>query len=278
MRLAFYTYSYTDRQEFSIPETFAHIAKTGYCGIDESSTFGNHVNSDSVTAERRKQIREQAKLQKLRVEAIITHAELTTSLFQGEKLDLSSAIDLAADLGGDVVTFHLGGPVAGISDEEVWQKTVAAIQEAARHGDSKHVRLAVDVGPWPTWIVKNNNELAKLFQDVGSPSFGVNFDPCYLSVMEMEPVEFVKRFGHRIRHVHLKDHKGHYPKFDHLIPGQGDLAYGLIVKALHDAKFTGSLAIECFTTMPFEEACDVGYATLSKAFRDRGIPFCSEGS
>jgi sugar phosphate isomerase/epimerase len=274
MRLAFYTYSYTDKLNLSIPETFARIAKAGYCGIDESSTFGPHVNSDSVSPERRKLIRETARRHKLRVEAIITHAELTSSLFGGEKLDLLAAVDLAAELGGDVVTFHLGGPVKGVGDDDVWTRTVAEIKRAADHGDTKHVRLAIDCGPWPTWIVKNNDDLARLFREVGSKTFGVNFDPCYLAVAGIDPVGFAERFGERIRHAHLKDHRGRYPKFDHKIPGQGELDYVSVVKALAKAKFQGALAIECFTDMPLDEACDVGYATLAKAFRINGVEFC----
>jgi len=274
MRLVFYTYSYTDRLELPIPETLARIAQTGYCGIDESSTSGKHLNSDSVTSARRKVIRESAQKHKLRIEAIISHGELTGSLFAGEKLDLKAAIDLAAELGGDVVTFHLGGPVEGRTADEVWQRTVAEIKQAADYGDTKHVRLAVDCGPWPTWIVKTNDELAKLFHDVGSKSFGVNFDPCYLNVIGIDPVTFVERFGERIRHVHLKDHTGSYPDFTHKIPGEGDLDYVPIVKALHKAKFQDALAIECFVDMPLNEACDVGYATMKKAFESAGVAFC----
>lgn len=274
MRLVFYTYSYTDRLDQPIPEALERIAKTGYCGIDESSTYGPHLNSDSVTPERRKLIRETAKQHKLRVEAIITHGELTGGLFAGEKLDLKAAIDLAADLGGDVVTFHLGGPVEDVSPEDVWKKTIAEIKVAADYGDTRHVRLAIDCGPWPVWIVKTSDELAKLFADVGSKSFGVNYDPCYLNLIGIDPVKFVERFGHRIRHVHLKDHTGRYPDFKHKIPGQGELDYVAIVKALRKAKFKDALAIECFTDMPLAEACDVGYAALKKAFEAAGVPFC----
>ena len=110
MRLAFYTYSYTDRLNLSVPDTFARIATTGYTGIDESSTFGAAVNSESVAAERRRLIRETARQHALRVEAIVTHAELTATLGMARPLDLEASVDLAVDLGGDVVTFHLGGP------------------------------------------------------------------------------------------------------------------------------------------------------------------------
>jgi sugar phosphate isomerase/epimerase len=275
MRLVFYTYSYTDRLGMPIPETLSRIAKSGYCGIDESSSFGNHLNSDSVSRERRSLIREAAVKNKLKVEAIVTHGELTRSLFAGQKLDLISAVDLAADLGGDVVTFHLGGSVEGVSDADVWAKTVSAIKIATQHGETKHVRVAVDCGPWPTWIVKNNDDMARLFNDVGSDSFGVNFDPCYLAVAGIDPVGFVHRFGKRIWHVHLKDYKGQYPTFEHKIPGQGILDYAPIIRALDQVKFQDALAMECFTDMPLEEACDVGYATMKNAFVKAGVKFCA---
>lgn len=272
MRLVFYTYSYTDKQNLPIDECFARIARTGYSGVDESSTFGNAVNSGSVTSERRRAIRDAARKHKLRVEAIVTHAELTQALDGPNALDLAASIDLAADIGGDVVTFHLGGSVKDVPEKELWNRVVQSIQQAARHGDAKHVALAIDVGPWPTWIVKTPDDLARLFDDVGSKSFGVNFDPSYLAVTGIDPVQFVERFGSRIRHVHLKDHVGKYPKWEHHIPGQGEFDYAPIVAALAKVKFDGALAIECFVSMKFEEACDVGFRTLSGAFARANVP------
>jgi sugar phosphate isomerase/epimerase len=271
MRLCFYTYSYTDRLNLSIDDCFARIAKTGYSGVDESSTFGKAVNSDSVTPERRKQIRESAARHKLRVEAIVTHAELTSSFVTPPELDLQAAIDLAAALGGDVVTFHLGGPQEKIPEKDLWSRTFRKIKAAADYGDAKHVRLAVDVGPWPVWIVRTSDELAKLFDDVKSDSFGVNFDPSYLALQDIDPVGFVKRFARRIRHVHLKDHVGKYPKWQHKIAGKGEFNYVPVFAALAAAKYDGSLAVECFTDMKFEEACDDGHAAMSRAFEKAGI-------
>lgn len=275
MRLAFYTYSYTDRLNLSIPECFARIAKTGYAGIDESSTFGTAVNSDSVPANRRKLIRDTARRDKLRVEAIVTHAALTDAIKTDSGLDLKASIDLASDLGGDVVTFHLGGPRKDVPERELWKATAAAIKTAADYGDSKHVKLAIDLGVWPEWIVTTYDDLARLFEDVGSESFGVNFDPSYLAVAGNDSVAFVKRFASRIRHVHLKDHIGKYPKFEHRIPGRGEFDYVPMIRALGEGKFAGALAVECFTDMKFEDACDAGYATLAKAFEKAGVKLSS---
>src|SRR5207244_3926076 len=130
----------------------------------------------------------------LRIEAVITHAELTTSLITDKPLDLAGSIDLAAELGAGLVTFHMGGPVNGLPDDKLWSKTVKVLKKAANHGSSKHVALAVD-GIWPTWIVDSPDALSRLFKAVDVPEFGVNFDPCYLTVMGVDPLAFIDRFA-----------------------------------------------------------------------------------
>ncbi len=270
MRLSFYTYSYTDRQNLSIEDCLARIAKTGYAGIDESGTFGASADPKSVTPERRRRVRETARNHKLSVEAVITHAELTKTLADPTPLDLQGSVDLAVDLGAPLVTFHLGGRVKELSEAALWAKTVEAIRAAAQYGATKHVAVAIDLGPWPEWIVNSSDLLARLFDDVAVSEFGVNFDPSYLMLIGIDPVQFVKRFASRIKHAHFKDHIGKYPKWEHRIPGKGELNYVPIFAALAAAKFTGSMAVECFVDMKFEEACDDGYAAMAEALRKAG--------
>lgn len=270
MKLSFYTYSYTDRQNLSVAECLARIARVGYAGIDESGTFGRSENSASVTPERRKLIRDTARQLRLSVEAVITHAELTRTLATTTPLDLKGSIDLAVDLAASVLTFHMGGPVQNLSAGELWSKTVEWLRAAAAYGEARHVSLAVD-GIWPPWIVHSSDTLAKLFDEVGSPVFGVNFDPCYLTLMGVDPVRFARRFSSRIQHAHLKDHVGKYPRWEHRIPGQGEMNYVPIFAALANEKFKGSMAVECFADMKFEEACDAGYAAMTAALRKAGV-------
>jgi len=272
MRLSFYTYSYTDKLDMPIPETLAFIAGVGYSGIDISGTNGNSDDPRSFDAARRKLTRTTAEKYELRLEAVITHGALTSSLAAGPPLDLKGTVDLAADVGANVVTFHMGGPQKGIAAEKLWKQTTTAIRAAADYGSSKHVSLAVD-GIWPVWINDSPDALQRLFDDVDSDDFGVNFDPCYLELMGVNPVAFFKRFARRIRHAHLKDYTGKYPKWKHHIPGQGGMDYAPIVAAAAKNQFTGSMAVECFTNMELKEACRVGLATMTDAANRAGVTF-----
>jgi len=272
MRLAFYTYSYTDRLQLPIPLCLERIARTGFSGIDVSGSHGNSEDPRSFDAARRRLTREMAEKFRLRVEAVVTHAELTSTLFDPKRkpLDLAGTVELAANIGADVVTFHMGGTPEGISQDLVWKRTVTAIRAAADNGARRHVRLAVD-GIWPTWIDDSPDALAQLFEDVDNPNFGVNFDPSYLTLMGVDVLEFAKRFAKQIVHGHFKDHRGTYPKWTHLIPGRGAMDYRHVFAALAAAGFDGAVASECFTSMKFPEACDGSYRALSAAAQQAGV-------
>lgn len=273
LRLSFYTYSYTDKLRMPTVDCLERIAQTGYAGIDVSGTDGNSDDPKSFGAELRKLTRETAERLKLRIEAVITHASLSDSLGANKKpMDLNGSIDLAVDLGAPVVTFHLGGYPEGIDHASFWKMTTDAIRTAADYGAGKHVQLAVD-GIWPTWLADSPNTLAKLFDDVGHTNFGVNFDPSYLTLIDVDPVAFVKQFAKRIMHVHLKDHRGRPPKWTHLIPGRGEMNYARVFESLQKYDFKGSAAVECFTDMKFEEACDDGFAKMTAAAKMAGVTF-----
>lgn len=266
MRLSFYTYSYTDRLKMPIVPCLERIARTGYSGIDVSGTNGNSADPASFDVARRKLTRRTAEKLKLRLEAVITHAQLTDTLADPKQkpLDLVGSVDLAADLGASVVTFHMGGYHDGLDRKQEWKRVVGAIRKAAEHGASKHVKLAVD-GIWPVWINESPAAQQQLFDDVDHDHFGINFDPCYLTLMGVDPVKFARRFSKRIVHGHLKDHRGQYPKWTHLMPGRGVLAYDRIFRGLKAAGFRESVSVECFTNMKFETACDECFKSMVSA-------------
>lgn len=95
----------------------------------------------------------------------------------------------------------------------------------------------------------------------GREDFGFLFDPTHLHWQGIDPVEFVRRFGDRIYHVHVKDiaitlngragllgsylpyhdpRRGWHPRS----PGRGGLDWEGIIRALNAVGYAGSLAVE----------------------------------
>ena len=96
-----------------------------------------------------------------------------------------------------------------------------------------------------------------MFNDIPSPSFGLNFDPSHFIWQQMDYIAPIYEFRARIFHVHAKDARivrraldQHgvlsYPKLWHTpkIPGLGDVNWGAFFGALSDVGYSGHVAIE----------------------------------
>ena len=96
----------------------------------------------------------------------------------------------------------------------------------------------------------------------GHPSFGFNFDPSHLGYQGVDYVAFLRTFGDRIFHVHMKDvywskhpteagvFGGHLPfgdprrYWDFRSLGRGSIEFEEIIRALNDIRYTGPLSVE----------------------------------
>jgi len=93
------------------------------------------------------------------------------------------------------------------------------------------------------------------------PEFGFNFDPSHLIWQGIDPVQFIRTFGDRIYHVHVKDaivkldgnagilsshisFGDHRRGWDFRSPGRGGVNFEEIIRALNDIGYDGPLSIE----------------------------------
>jgi sugar phosphate isomerase/epimerase len=92
--------------------------------------------------------------------------------------------------------------------------------------------------------------------------FGFNFDPSHLGYQGVDYIGFIRVFGPRIYHVHVKDvwwghgdgtvgvFGGHTVfgdarrHWDFRSPGRGDIRFEDIIVALNDARYAGPLSVE----------------------------------
>ena len=93
------------------------------------------------------------------------------------------------------------------------------------------------------------------------PAFGFNFDPSHLIWQGVDPVKFIRRFGDRIWHVHMKDASvtldgesgilaSHLSfgdsrrGWDFRSVGRGDVDFEGIIRALNEIGYNGPLSVE----------------------------------
>lgn len=108
-------------------------------------------------------------------------------------------IDLALDLGTNIVTTHIGV----VPEDETCEKYAvmhAACEELAAYADSVGAHFAIETGPEPA------KRLRKFLDSLGSTGVAVNLDPANLvMVTDDDPVAAVDTLAPYIVHTHAKD-------------------------------------------------------------------------
>lgn len=97
----------------------------------------------------------------------------------------------------------------------------------------------------------------RMFHDIDSPHFGLNYDPSHFVLQHMDPTSPLKEFQHKLFHLHAKDVKirrdrindvgilahpleWHQPR----IPGYGEMNWAHFMSALMETTYRGPVCIE----------------------------------
>ncbi|MBQ3889426.1 MAG: sugar phosphate isomerase/epimerase [Clostridia bacterium] len=174
-----------------------------------------------------------------------------------EKVEQSKRIiDLALDLGTDIVTTHIG-VVPTDPHHERYGILQEACGELAAYADSCGAHFAVETGP------ETAETLCGFLDTLGSTGVGVNLDPANLvMVTGDDPVRAVHTLKKYIVHTHAKDGRRlreNDPEvvygvkkdvivtdrgFIELPLGEGDVPFPAYLAALEEIGFDGFLTIE----------------------------------
>ncbi len=167
-------------------------------------------------------------------------------------------VDLALDLGCNIVTTHIG-VVPADPGHERFRVIADALSELGAYAESRGAVFAIETGP------EKSEDLLRMLRTVGSRGIGVNLDPGNLVMCHNEsPVVSVGNLKDFIVHTHAKDGRllrhcdmdiiyGMVPApegFDEneycveLPLGEGDVHFETYLPALKAAGFDGFLTIE----------------------------------
>ena len=174
-----------------------------------------------------------------------------------EKIEKSKKIiDLAKELGTDVVTTHIG-VVPGDKNEDRYKVMQEACFELSRYADSIGAHFAIETGPETSAVLK------EFLDSLGSTGVGVNLDPANLvMVTGDDPAGAVYNLQKYIVHTHAKDGKQIFFKDPEIIYGlkkdviitedsflevplgEGQVDWTKYLAALEDIGYKGFLTIE----------------------------------
>ncbi len=165
-----------------------------------------------------------------------------------EKVDFvvgrtKEVVDLAVDLGVNVVTTHIG-TVPDDENNPAWKIMVSSLPEVGTYAYNKGVFLATETGPEKAVLLK------KLLDAIANPGLKVNYDPANLvMVVGDDPVRGVYTLKDYIVHTHAKDgiklpEENGQKRWKEMPLGEGGVDFPEYLKALKEIGYNGFYTIE----------------------------------
>ena len=154
---------------------------------------------------------------------------------------LGRAIDLAADLGAEAVSFWSGALDDPIGEDEAMERLVQGLRPVIERAETRSMRLAFE--PEPGMFIDTFARFARLDERVNHPFFQLTVDLGHVHCTEGgEVADHVRAWGPRIINVHIEDMvRGVH---EHLLFGEGTMDFPPIVRALRDVGYRGGLHVE----------------------------------
>ena len=150
--------------------------------------------------------------------------------------------------------------------DENWPRFLATWRPLIAFAEDHGIRIGIENCPmlftrdeWPGGknLARSPAIWRRMFEDIPSKNFGLNYDPSHMIWQQMDYVAPIREFAERLFHVHAKDarldvtrlnqvgilafpNEYHTPK----LPGLGDVDWGKFFSALTDTGYAGAVAVE----------------------------------
>ena len=242
------------------------VAKAKELGVEgiQFFTVTGEMDPENLDAEKRQELKKRIADHGLEIASTCGHIDMKGFITEeGNKWKVPKTkkiLELATDLGTDIVTGHIGhlDPEA---DPAGWDAARKAMEEIGEHGKKVGALFAEETGPEPPEVLR------EFIESCDTDGLKVNYDPANLvMVAGVDPVPGVKVLAPYIVHTHAKDglrrgtwgvgeffealeHVGDTPiawgdYFAEVPLGQGNVGFPAWIAALSEIGFNGYLTIE----------------------------------
>jgi sugar phosphate isomerase/epimerase len=178
---------------------------------------------------------------------------------------LRRVIDAAKMLNLTVVSTFVGRDWTR-SIQENWPNFLTVWNDLISYAEDSGIRIAIENCPmlftadeWPGGknLAASPAIWRRMFEDIPSPSFGLNYDPSHQLWQQMDYIAPLKEFSSRIFRVHLKDVVVDRRRLDDVgilayplqfhsprLPGRGDIDWASFLAALKNSGYDGPVCVE----------------------------------
>jgi len=219
-----------------VKEAIRTAADLGFEAIQVMTTHGE-LHPDNLTKSGRQDFLHFVQSHGLKISALCGDFGVgyTDPLTVEEQIELTKkVIDLAVDLGVDIITTHIG--VIPEDKTSLQYHTLRdALNELGGYAENYARVLAAETGPEEPELMK------RLFKKLKTGAIMINYDPANLVMNGFDPIEGVRTLAPFIVHTHAKDAKHK----DGEVPlGEGDVPFKEYIETLKSIGYDGYYVIE----------------------------------
>ena len=168
--------------------------------------------------------------------------------------DLRRGVDIALELGVDLLRVFSGNAREGVSQEQGVEWILEGLAAGAAYAESRGVTLALENHGR---FAGRSDQVRDIIKQVGSPALRVNFDTGNFLLVGQDPVEAARELAEWVVLVHLKDIRFadadesgfvfERPDGQHLtgsVVGEGLVDLAGVMAVLREAGYDGWLSLE----------------------------------
>ena len=154
---------------------------------------------------------------------------------------LRRAIDIAAMLGSDAVSFWSGALADSPGRDAAMEQLVRGCRALLEHAASRSVRLAFE--PEPGMFIDRMQAYEELAERLDHRLFGLTIDLGHVHCLDDGPIPAVlERWSDGLWNVHIEDmRRGVH---DHLMFGEGEIDFPPVLAKLTEIGYSGGLHVE----------------------------------
>lgn len=198
---------------------------------------------------------------------------------------IKKVIQAARLLGVGVVNTFVGRDWTRTVDEnwprflETWKPLIAFAEDQGVKIGIENCPMSFTRDEWPGGknLATSPAIWRRMFSDIPSGNFGLNFDPSHFVWQQMDYLSAMREFASKLFHMHAKDarvdasrlndvgimahpNEYHTPK----LPGMGDVNWGKFFSVLTETGYDGAVAVEV-EDRAFEGSLDLRLASLRQS-------------
>lgn len=175
-------------------------------------------------------------------------ADMTESIRNASLEEMMNSLDLVAELGASKAVLH-PSIISGLGHfmmETAREYAFSSFEKIAEKAERKGIRLCLE-NMFPRYgFLFEPEEFIQVFERF--PEFGMTLDTGHANIGSPDGkrvLEFITRFGNRLRHVHISDNSG--KRDDHFPIGKGTVNFQSIIQALKNIAYNDTFTLEIFT-------------------------------